>query len=1691
MFCNLHVHSALSLLDSILTVEQIVNYAKEHGQKAIAITDHGYMHGFVQQVKLCKKHGIKPIIGCEIYEVNDDTLNAKQDRNHLVLLAKNATGLRNLYKIVSFAATDGFYTKPRISIDRIADNNWGDGIICLTACQAGRLSRLVMSYDMYNADKWAEKLQSTFDYVAVEIQSHDTQEQYESNYRLIEFANRKGLPLVVTSDAHYLSPEDISAHSIFVKIGQDRDVGESYEGCYLQDENDIYENLKNFEVKCIDKAINESVHIADMIEDIDIGLENENQMPVINIPAGYSSHEKYLKHLIYSTFDEKFGHMSKEQQQERKDRIETELPVIEALGYVDYFLMCYMLLNEARARGIPLGYARGSAAGCLCLYLLNVTQIDSVLWDLDFSRFANLGRRSLADIDIDISKRRRREVIDIAVELFGKENVAPIATFNTLSTKVAIRDIGKVLHEDPTSPYCGLIPYQTRNEVASAIPTVKTLDDLGEEQEKDALLKDLVSKNKKLQKVYEEFPLWFEYVMRLEGLCKSKGKHAAGVLITPMPIVHYAPVCLDADKNIMCQLEMHSAMDDLKLVKMDFLGLKTLDVVDDALKNAHLTWQDVDINRLNFADRKVYDEVYKSGNTVGVFQMESLEAKKMCMDAQANNIDDIIAVNAANRPGTKDSFPEYCKNKINPEDAVVIHDDLKVIFGKTHYILLYQEQALAMFRYAGFPETEVDNARRCLDENTLITMADGSLKKIKDIQVGDLVLSLNEGSGWFEPKRVESVFDNGIQDTICISTTHEKSIVSTKTHKLYTQDGWKTAGSINVEDCLFEPMRIRQLPDHIPGNKKPSNKTMYMIGLLLGDGSIGDQDMIHFTNSEKELVDEYIDCIGCINGKSRDPKPVISVQNGTTVEKIYSVYIGDKIVKDRLASVLSKYNLLHKAGDKTIPNEFMTYSPTSKIKYLLAGLFNTDGGYVEHTGAIEYYSKSQILTLQISNLLLKFGIRSYVYSRPCSDNRYNYNTYTVRITSSKSLNLFVQHIVPYIVGRKKQDYIRMCDISNGKSTIFEYVLPEKYSAEIYQNLRASNYAFSDFEIENGYANGGFKVDKNTRIVDSKARIVINSVYCPESYKLLSSEACPIEVKSIVDSGMRHVYDVSVEGNHNYVANGIVVHNCIGKKDAVKMAALEDQFRSGLLKLDWTHPQINEMWALILKQSGYSFNKCVSGDTRLLKYPDLTVEDLYLIKNNVSYAKLKGKLALHEKFNGKEGYGHGLSMLKDNIITNRIVDICYSGERNVLCLTTVSGKQIKCTANHKFPTPKGEKLAGKLTVKDSLYVSEYTTNGYVSATEKIASIKDAGIESVYDIEMADPAHNFVIDNGIVTSNSHACAYGLLSYLTAYLKTHYPVEFMSACLTADSGNVSKLSLLINECKRMGIHVLPPNINKSGLDFTPIPEKNTILFGLLAIKGLGETTIQKIIEHRPFTKFSEYLKLVKDKTATIALIKSGAFGTKDKMGLMRKYAEYLLEPKEYKPVLSTCNKAELLLRWGINSDDYKTGRKVDKESLLRDYNHVRKIKFDEEEAVRQRKFLNDFRDKYASDEWLWEFQSLSMFITSDPFEFAWGHITAYEEINNESDAVLVGIIVETQRKKDSKGNLYFFVKLYTPSGIVEIICWSSTTRQYLDLIAKGKCIAVYGRKTEGGNLIAEELKEYSEWLKDRNIVHHGVND
>lgn len=1290
-FVNLHVHSALgSLLDSVAKIPDIVKFAKEHNQIAVALTDHGKMSGFVELYKECKKAEIKPIIGIEAYEVDDmyekaDTKEYTQPRYHLLLLAKNKIGLQNLFKIATISNTEGFYKKPLITLDYIKEHNLGEGVICSSACLASRLSRALENDDWELAEKVALKTKSIFEDYYIEMQSHANDIQMTSNIKHLKLAKKLNIPWLISTDAHMITEDQMDIHSVFIRISQDREVGENYDGCYLQTSTEVVDKFHKYEhfgftFQDIKTGVLNTFKIANEVEDIDIGFHQENQMPKIDIPKEFKDSNEYVEHLIWKGFEEKFKDMSEEDKEIRRQRLNEEIPVIEALHYSDYFIMLQMLTQEAKKRKIPLGYSRGSGANCLCLYCLGITQIDSVRWNLDFSRFANLGRISMADYDMDISKLRRKEMVSISEDLFGKENVAPICTFNTLSTKVAIRDIGKVLNEDPNSPYYNQIPYNIRDEVAKQIPTIKTLDDLGQEVEKDMLLKDLLSSDPKLQEWYHRFPKWFYYVMYLEGLPKSMGRHAAGTIIAPKPCVEYAPLCLDTEGNIIFQLEMHSLMEDLSLIKMDFLGLETLDIVDEALNIAGLTWEDVDINHLNLADKEVYANIYKKGNTVSIFQMESAEARNMCIEAKADNIEDIIAINAANRPGTKDQFPDYCRNKLNPESATLIHPDLGEIFKTTNMILLYQEQALQIFRYAGFPENEVDNARRCVDENTYILMWNGSTKKIKDLKVGDKILNLGENNN-IVVDTVKQVFDNGLQDTFEVRAQQTKSIIGTKDHKVLTQDGWKTIGELTTSDYVMIPKYCPNIRNNIPSNKYPCSESLFSIGALIGDGALGDKTNIHFTNSDEEL---------------------------------------------------------------------------------------------------------------------------------------------------------------------------------------------------------------------------------------------SEVYCPQTYTLLRAEYIPVKVTSIKPYKKTHVYDLEATNNHNYIANDIIVHNCIGKKLKDKMKDLEVEFRDLLTKKGWTEQQINDLWDLILKQTGYSFNR-----------------------------------------------------------------------------------------------------------------------------------------------------------------GHSVSYGLLSYLTAYLKYHYPVEFMTACLNVKADNISKIGILINECYNLNIEVLPPDINKSRKDFTAFPKNRQILFGLLAIKGLGDSMLSVALENRPYKDFLDFLQRSKATSkVVINFIKAGCFG-KNKKDLLLQYFDYTFPDRVFKPT-KTLPKAEILLNdWGIEKGD----RTNKDESLIREYNDKRKLKFDAEQKEKYNLKLQQFKEKYMQNEYMWEFETLSMFITDNPLKEMSHYITDWNLVKDGEEPCILAVIVDIKRKKDKNNNVFAYLDLYTVNGIIEAIAWSSKYKKYSNLIEKGKCISILGRKNED-KIFVNEIKSFEQWKKDRFI-------
>lgn len=729
-YVNLHVHSAKgSLLDSIATTQDIVKFADDNNQSAIAISDHGSLASFVDLFKESKKHNVKPIMACEVYEVDDmnfrqNTKDYKEQRYHLLLVAKNQQGKLNLQKIVSLAGTEGRYVKPRIDLKTIKANNLGAGIIASTACMAGRLSKYLSETNIEGAVEFTNSLKNTFDNVYCEIQSHDTPEQAECNKLIYDFSVKQNLPCIVTSDAHMISEQDIKAHSIFVYSGMSREVGETYKDCYLQTESDVYRILgKQFSKDIISKLIESTQDIADSVEYIDVGIGAKDQIPNVDVPAPYNTSLEYMKHLISVGFKNKFKNMSVDEQKRRYDRIKMEIPVLVELGFVNYFIIVYDVINKIRELKIPLGYARGSAASCLCLYCMVITQIDSVKWNLDFSRFANLGRKgTLADIDFDISKRRRSEVIQACRDMFGKDNVASISTFNTFTTKVAIRDIGKSLNDMVDSPYKGKIPYSLRNEVAKQIPELQTKNDDGTEIDKKTALKNAIKGNEVLENASKEFPLWFDYVLKLEGLPKSRGKNASAIMISPKPLVEYGSFCLDKDGLPMMEQEMHNLMDDLGILKLDILGLRNLDIVDDTLKLSNISWNDINIDHLDTDDKTVFDTIFKTGNTSCIFQMESVEARNMCKQANVDSVNDIVVVNAANRPGTRDQFPDYCKNKLHPDQVKVVHPDLLEIFKDSHSVMMYQEQALSLFRYAGFPDDEVDVARRAIGKKMVDVM---------------------------------------------------------------------------------------------------------------------------------------------------------------------------------------------------------------------------------------------------------------------------------------------------------------------------------------------------------------------------------------------------------------------------------------------------------------------------------------------------------------------------------------------------------------------------------------------------------------------------------------------------------------------------------------------------------------------------------------------------------------------------------------------------------------------------------------------------------------------------------------------------------------------------------------------------------------------------------------------------------
>lgn len=690
-FTHLHVHTEFSLLDGACRIEQLLDKVEKLGQKSIAITDHGVMYGAVDFYRAAKKRGIKPIIGCEVYVAErsrfDKVHGLDNERSHLVLLCKNQQGYQNLIAMVSEAWVNGFYTKPRIDRELLEKHH--EGLIALSACLAGEVPRALMRHD-YPAAKeiilWYKEIFGEDYYI--EIQDHGIREQLEINPLLIRLSEETGVPLVATNDVHYIEKADARVQQVLICIQTNHTLGEktglefSTNEFYLKSEDEMAETFSH-----IPEALENTQKIAEKCNaEFTFG---ETKLPHFEVPNG-QDHFEYLKEMCSRGMAERYG---EDVPQQYWDRLNYELDVIHNMGYVDYYLIVHDFIHYAKTQGIPVGPGRGSGAGSIAAYTIGITGIDPMKYNLLFERFLNPERVSMPDFDVDFCYERRQEVIDYVVRKYGADRVAQIITFGTLAARAAIRDVGRALG----------LPYAAVDRVAKQIP-----NELG------ITIDSALKKSAELKELYEDDEIkdLIDTARKVEGMPRHASTHAAGVVITRDPVASYVPLATN-DGAPVTQFTM-TTLEELGLLKIDFLGLRTLTVMEDARKMISKRVPDFDLNKIPIDDVDTY-KLFGAGQTEGVFQFESNGMRNILMNLKPESLEDLIAVISLYRPGPMGSIPTYIENRHHPEKIRYKTELLKPIMDVTYGCLIYQEQVMQVFReLAGYSYGRADIVRRAM-----------------------------------------------------------------------------------------------------------------------------------------------------------------------------------------------------------------------------------------------------------------------------------------------------------------------------------------------------------------------------------------------------------------------------------------------------------------------------------------------------------------------------------------------------------------------------------------------------------------------------------------------------------------------------------------------------------------------------------------------------------------------------------------------------------------------------------------------------------------------------------------------------------------------------------------------------------------------------------------------------------------
>ena len=701
-FVHLHIHSEFSLLDGANRIKDLPVRAKELGMNAIAITDHGVMYGAIDFYKACKKEGVKPIIGCEVYIAprsrHDKEPNVDNKYNHLILLAKDNQGYKNLSKLVSIGFTEGYYYKPRIDLEVL--EQYHEGLICLSACLAGGVNQALLNGQTEKAEEialWHKKVFGEDYYI--EIQNNGIKEQVLANQKLVQLARKLDIPLVATNDAHYLKREDAYNHEILLCIQTGKRMSDEDRMRFETDELYVKspQEMSDYFAAFPD-AIENTVKIADKCNvEFEFG---HTILPNYDVPPEFETHYDFFKKICDDGIRKRYGENISE---EIINRAEYEMGIIKKMGYVDYFLIVWDFIHYAKSHGIPVGPGRGSGAGSIIAYAMEITDIDPIKYGLLFERFLNPERISMPDFDVDFCYEHRQDVIDYVSNKYGHDHVSQIITFGTMAAKMVIRDVARVLD----------FPYADADKLAKMIPNELHIT-IPKSIEQNKELKDLYDNDEQIHKL-------LDIAIALEGMPRQASTHACGVVITKDPVDTYVPLYV-RDNQISTQYIM-TTLEELGLLKMDFLGLRTLTVIQDTINLVKQTRGiDVEFDQ-EMADPKVY-KLWQDGNSSGIFQFESQGMTNFMKELKPDCLEDLIAGVSLYRPGPMDQIPRYVKGKMNPGHNEYTHPSLEPILNVTYGCMVYQEQVMQIVRdLAGYSLGRADLVRRAMGKKKLDVMA--------------------------------------------------------------------------------------------------------------------------------------------------------------------------------------------------------------------------------------------------------------------------------------------------------------------------------------------------------------------------------------------------------------------------------------------------------------------------------------------------------------------------------------------------------------------------------------------------------------------------------------------------------------------------------------------------------------------------------------------------------------------------------------------------------------------------------------------------------------------------------------------------------------------------------------------------------------------------------------------------------